>query len=230
MHRGFAMFAAGLLPLAACRQVPPPEALARADVQIAEEPRWRTVAAPEDVDRIDRLGLAWDAALDRAGRAGFARAIAREGTLLEPAAGLPMPAPTPGSYVCRLIRFAPPAPRGAVLTAYRPFFCYVGIDGDALSVVKQTGSQRPSGYLWLDGARPRLVFLGSMADNPGDPLIPYGADRRRDLAGVFERVGDFRFRLVVPWPRSGATLDVYELVPNLSATSRSSARPASPGP
>ena len=218
MHRGFALLAAGLLPLAACRQVPPPEALARADVEITEEPRWRTIAAPEDVDRIDRLASAWDTALDRAGRTGFAGAIAREGALLDPAAGLPMPAPTPGSYVCRLIRFAPPPPRGAALTAYRPFFCYVGVEGDALSVTKQTGSQRPSGYLWLDGSRPRLVFLGSMADNGGDPLIPYGADRRRDLIGIFERVGDFRFRLVVPWTHSGATLDVYELVPNPSSS------------
>lgn len=215
MHRRYALFAAGLLPLSACRQVPPPEMLARADVEVVEEPRWRSVAAPEDADRIARLPAAWAQALGQARRAGFARAIAQEGPLLEPGTTLPLPAPTPGPYLCRLIRFGPPVPRGAVLTAYRPFFCYVGVDGETLSIIKQTGTQRPSGYLWLDAAPSRLVFLGSMAAGAEERLIPYGADRRRDMIGVLERVEDFRFRLVVPWPRSGAVLDVYELVPNV---------------
>src|SRR5688500_12560467 len=143
MYRGFALFAAGLLPLSACRQVPPPEALARADVEVVEEPRWRSIASPEDADRIDRLAAAWQQALGQARRFGFSRAIAREGPLLEPDAALPMPAPTPGPYLCRLIRFGPSAPRSAALTVYRPFFCYVGVDGESLSIIKQTGSERP---------------------------------------------------------------------------------------
>ena len=189
--------------------------LARADVEVVEEPRWRSVSSPEDADRIASLPAAWAQALGQARRAGFARAIAQEGPLLEPGTTLPVPAPTPGPYLCRLIRFGPPTPRGAVLTAYRPFFCYVGVDGETLSIIKQTGTQRPSGYLWLDAEPSRLVFLGSMAAGAEERLIPYGADRRRDMIGVFERVEDFRFRLVVPWPRSGAVLDVYELVPNV---------------
>src|SRR5688500_11833988 len=98
MYRGVALFAAGLLPLAACRQAPPPEALARADVEVVEEPRWRSIASPEDADRIDRLAAAWEQALSQARRAGFTRAIAREGPLLEPAAARARPAPTPGPY------------------------------------------------------------------------------------------------------------------------------------
>jgi hypothetical protein len=217
MYRAYALLVvAGLLPLSACRQAPPPEALARAQVEVVEEPRWRSLASSEDSGRIDRVTAAWQQALDQAGRAGFARAMAREGPLLRPGAALPMPAPTPGPYLCRLIRFAPPVPRGAVITFYRPFFCYVGVDRDALSITKQTGTQRPSGYLWVDRDHSRLIFLGSMAEDLRDPLVPYGADRRRDLAAVFERVGNFRFRLVVPWPRSGAILDVYELVPHVT--------------
>jgi hypothetical protein len=214
-HRLALGTAAALLPLGGCQTAPPPELIARAQVEVSEEPRWRSVAAADDADRVDRAGEAWEQALGAARRAGFGRAMEREGALLSPGAGLPMPAPTPGPYRCRLIRFAPPAPRGAVLTAFRPFFCYVGVDGDALSIIKQTGTQRPSGYLWIDREPTRLIFLGSMGDDPRDPLIPYGADRQRDLAALFERVGDFRFRLVVPWPRSGAILDVYELVPNV---------------
>lgn len=209
------MIAAGLLPLTACQTPVTPEAASRAEVEFVEEPRWRSIAAADDVGRIDGLERAWAQARERARSAGSSRALAREGALLDPEAALPMPAPTPGSYLCRLIRFAPPTPRGAALTSYRPFFCYVGTDGEALSIIKQTGTQRPSGYLWLDRAPSRLVFLGSMAEDPDDPTLPYGADRRRDLVGVFERVGDFRFRLVVPAPRSGAILDVYELVPNV---------------
>ena len=215
MHRGFALIiAAGLLPIAGCQQVPPPEALSRADVEIVQEPLWRSAATPDDVARIDRLGPAWALARSSAARAGFARLMAREGALLEPAAALPRPAPTPGSYLCRLVTFSPPQPRGAVLTSYRPFFCYVGVDGDSLSITKQTGSQRPAGYL-LDDAEPRrMIFLGSMAQGGRDEALAYGSDPERDIAGVFERVGDFRFRLVIPWPRSGATLDIFELVPN----------------
>lgn len=214
MDRGFAFgIAAGLLPIAACHPTPRPEALAAAEVRVIDEPRWRAAASPEDVGRIDRLAAAWEQARTQAGRAGFNRLMAREGALLDPEAALPRPAPTPGSYLCRLVRFAPPVPRGAVLIAYRPFFCHVGVDGDALWITKQTGSQRPAGYL-LDDDPARMIFLGSMALGSRDEAGPYGENAERDMAGVFERVGDFRFRLVIPWPRSGATLEVFELVPN----------------
>lgn len=215
MHRGVALLCAvGLAPIAACQRTPPPEAVAKADVHVVQEPPWRSSASPDDVGRIDRLAAAWEQARTQARQAGFARLMAREGRLLDPQAGLPRPAPTPGSYLCRLLRFGPPAPRGAVLTAYRPFFCYVGTDGDLLSIIKQTGSQRPAGYLFDDASPHRMVFLGSMALGDREEARAYGADPQRDMAGVFERVGNFRFRLIIPWPRSGATLDVFELVPN----------------
>ena len=214
MCRAYAwLVAAGLLPLAACQRTPPAEAAAHADVQLVEEPRWRTAAAAEDVGRIDRLAAAWEQARSQAARAGFSRLMAREGRLLDPHGALPRPAPTPGSYLCRLVRFGPPVPRGAVLTAFRPFFCYVGVDRDALSITKQTGSQRPAGFLWDDGPG-RMIFLGSMALGGREEALAYGEDPGRNMAGVFERVGNFRFRLVIPWPRSGATLEVFELVPN----------------
>jgi hypothetical protein len=33
------------------------------------------------------------------------------------------------------------------------------------------------------------------------------------MAGVFERIGAFRWRLVIPWPQSTSKLDVFELTP-----------------
>ena len=34
-----------------------------------------------------------------------------------------------------------------------------------------------------------------------------------DMAGVLERIGPFKWRLVIPWPQSTSKLDVFELTP-----------------
>ena len=49
----------------------------------------------------------------------------------------------------------------------------------------------------------------------GDEQAPlaYGEDPKRDMAGVFERIAPFRWRLVIPWPQSTSKLDVFELTP-----------------
>ena len=97
--------------------------------------------------------------------------------------------------------------------SFKPFFCYVEVEDDLLTVVKQTGTERPAGRLWEDDVPTRLVFLGSLALGEREQPKAYGADAKRDLAGVFERIGPMRFRLMMPWPKSGAKLDVYELTP-----------------
>ena len=33
------------------------------------------------------------------------------------------------------------------------------------------------------------------------------------MAGVFERIGAFRWRLVIPWPQSDSKLELFELTP-----------------
>ena len=33
------------------------------------------------------------------------------------------------------------------------------------------------------------------------------------MVGVLERIGAFRWRLVIPWPQNDAKLDVFELTP-----------------
>ena len=59
----------------------------------------------------------------------------------------------------------------------------------------------------------RQVFLGTMA--LGDELgaLQYGLDETRDVAGYVERIGDKRWRLVMPQPHYESQLDVMELVP-----------------
>jgi hypothetical protein len=180
----------------------------RVVVSADETPEWQGVANDQDVERIAALEAAWREALAAAGKQAEG-----EGELLDPAGALARPAPSPGSYMCRLIRFGSTKPRDPEYQAFKPFFCHVGVNGDQLSITKQTGSERPAGYLWDDANKRRMIFLGSLALGNEDTPRSYGEDPARDMAGVFERVGAFRYRLVVPRPRGTAKLDVIELVP-----------------
>ena len=174
---------------------------------------WMNVASTEDADRIQRLPGAWTTALDEARKAGFAAAIRSEGNLLKPAAGLARPAPTPGSYNCRLVRLGRYTSKTKAFEKFKPFFCYVEVEGDLLTIVKQTGSERPAGRLWEDDNLSRLIFLGSIALGNEEQPLAYGENSRRDMAGVLERIGPFKWRLVIPWPRAQSKLDVFELTP-----------------
>jgi hypothetical protein len=173
---------------------------------------WKAVATAADEDRLARLGLAWQEALDEADKTNAAD-VRREGKLLLPRSGLARPAPTPGSYNCRLIKLGKATPKGKPFETFKPFFCYVQIEGDQLTIVKQTGSQRPAGRLWDDDDSKRMIFLGSLALGDEDQPLAYGDDPKRDMAGVFERIAPFRWRLVIPWPQSTSKLDVFELTP-----------------
>jgi hypothetical protein len=58
-----------------------------------------------------------------------------------------------------------------------------------------------------------MVFLGSLALGDEEAPLAYGDDPKRNMAGVFERIGAFRWRLVIPWPQSTSKLQVFELTP-----------------
>ena len=173
---------------------------------------WKQVATTADEDRISRLGLAWQEALAEANRVA-PREVRSEGVLLRPRSALPRPAPTPGSYNCRLIKLGRATAKARAYESFKPFFCYVEVEDDLLTIVKQTGSQRPAGRLWEDDDPNRLVFLGSLALGEEDTPRAYGDDPKRDMAGLLERIEPFRWRLVIPWPQSTSKLDVFELTP-----------------
>lgn len=170
------------------------------------------IATAEDESRLGRLGLAWQSALADA-RRRHGGEIGKEGALLEPRAALPRPAPTPGSYNCRLIKLGRTTARGLAFERFKPFFCYVEVEDELLTIVKQTGTERPAGRLWEDDQTDRLIFLGSLALGDERQPLAYGDDPKRDMAGVLERIGPFRWRLVIPWPRGTSKLDVFELTP-----------------
>ncbi|MBA3525686.1 MAG: DUF4893 domain-containing protein [Pseudomonadota bacterium] len=189
----------------------------RAAATVTAEPQpvsetWGRIATAADQTRINRVGLAWHQSLAEA-RPRHRRDIAAEGELLTPRAALPLPAPTPGSYNCRTIRIGK-TPKTPVFEKFKPFFCYVQIGDDGrLAITKQTGSQRPAGRLWEDDDSTRMIFLGSLALGDEQEPVAYGDDPGRNVAGVFERIAPFRWRLVIPWPQNGAKIEVFELTP-----------------
>jgi hypothetical protein len=87
------------------------------------------------------------------------------------------------------------------------------VNGDQLSITKSGGSRRPGGYLFETDKSGRFIFLGSEALGTEEAPLAYGENPARNMAGLFERYGDFRYRLVVPWPREESKLDVFELIP-----------------
>ncbi len=205
----------GFALLAGCETQPKPAPGAGPVVQVEpplKSDAWRKLATAADEERLSRLDSAWQQALTEAGR-NFAGEIRKEGVLLKPQSALPRPAPTPGSYNCRLIKLGQAAPKSRAFESFKPFFCYVEVEGDLLTIVKQTGSQRPAGRLWEDDSPERLVFLGSLALSGDDQPLAYGDDPKRNMAGILERIGPFRWRLVIPWPQSSSKLDVFELTP-----------------
>lgn len=174
---------------------------------------WQRVASTADLNRIRRVATAWSSGLAEARAGGFRDEIRAEGKLLNPDLTLARPAPTPGSYSCRVDRLGRVGGKGPAFQKFKPFFCYVEVEGPLFTIVKQTGSQRPAGRLWEDDNPNRLIFLGTLALGSEEEARAYGDDPRRDMAGVFERIGPFVWRLVIPYPQNGARLDVFELTP-----------------
>ena len=207
---------AALIALAAGCTVPKPAEPLRPVVAIdppTKADAWLRIASAADEQRLANVTGAWAAGLADARKAGFDNAIKQEAELLRTNAALPRPVPTPGSYNCRMVRLGSAERGKPAFEKFKPFFCYVETEGNLLTIVKQTGSQRPAGRLWEDDDPSRMIFLGSLALGDEEQPLAYGDNPKRDMAGIFERIGPFRWRLVIPWPQSGGKLDAFELTP-----------------
>ncbi|MHA6718064.1 DUF4893 domain-containing protein [Sphingomonas sp. RS6] len=208
---------AGLI-LAACTTsaasgVAEPPAVAEAVPPAPPPPLWRQRIADDDVPRLDALASAWRELY------GALRASTRrtQGALLDPETRQPHPALPPGSYRCRTYHLRPASRGPATVQATAPAFCYISAapdDNEAedapLGLAKQTGSDIVAGYVFPDGRR--SVFLGARQRRPGDNSVGYGETPDRDVVGVVERFGPFRWRLAVHGTRDGS-IDVVELTP-----------------
>ena len=187
---------------------PCPEARAPTD--------WRMLATEDDRRRVREWRDGWTEALEQARGAGHEADIAREGALLDPDAALGDPMPPPGDYDCRTIKIGSPPPGLLYYVAYPAFHCRIAVSGQRIAFTKLTGSQRPMGRLFADNDR-RLIFLGTMQLGDERRAFQYGTDQDRDLAGLVERIGDNRWRLVLPYPHFESLLDVVELTPRAAA-------------
>jgi hypothetical protein len=213
LARGAALLALAMLAGCATKPKVPPGVTPAVEVgPPLKSEAWKSVATDADEDRLARVGLAWPEALAVAKKSTPA-VVAKEDKLLLPRAALPMPAPTPGSYNCRMIALGKVTPKDKPYESFKPFFCYVQVEDDQLTIVKQTGSQRPAGRLWADDDATRMIFLGSLALRDEEAPLAYGDDPKRNMAGVLERIAPFKWRLVIPWPQSGSKLNVFELTP-----------------
>lgn len=202
--------------LAACAHAAPEPV---ATIQRAAAPRsWRAAATPFDRGRLRDWRAAWTKGLLLAREAGHGAAIDREGSLLMPDAALPGAALPDGAYRCRVIKLGGQSAGMLHFVAYPAFECRVNGENGLGHFVKLTGSQRPSGHIFPDSDT-RSVFLGTLILGDEQMAMKYGQDRDRDLAGVVERVGPRRWRLVLPFPRFESIVDVVELVPSSAAAS-----------
>lgn len=172
---------------------------------------WRALATPEDRLRLRNWRSAFTEALRAARAAGHAVDIRREGALLMPDAALAGPALPPGDYRCRVIKLGG---QGDLLdyVSYPAFTCRVEAEDGVASFRKLSGSQRQVGTI-LAGDAQRQIFLGTLVLGDERRALHYGMDAERNLVGAIERVGEERWRLILPYPRFESIMDVIELVP-----------------
>lgn len=173
---------------------------------------WRKVATSDDRARLKGWRDAWLAALDKARAAGNASAIAKQGALFDVDRSLARARPPAGDYRCRMFKLGGKGPSAPDFVAYSTFACRIDDEGEVAGFYKIGGSQRSVGLVFDDRSG-RGVFLGTMMLGDETRPMDYGRDASRDMAGYVERVGDKRWRIVLPWPRFESLLDVIELVP-----------------
>ena len=178
----------------------------------AAVPEWRTIATEDDRRRLRLWRTAFTEALRKARAAGHGATIAREGALLQPDAALPWQAPPRGEFQCRVIKIGAKSAGLLDYIAYPTFNCRIRDENGMTSFAKLSGSQRPIGHL-LPTMGERMIFLGTLQLGDENRALRYSDDRERDVAGILERIGERRWRLLLPYPRFESTMDVLELIP-----------------
>jgi len=174
---------------------------------------WRGVITAADRDRYQRRDAAWTLALQQAGRQRGSGDLNSLGDLIDPRAGRADVAPPPGNYRCRTVKLGSQGGEdGLGDVIYGWFACRIEQTSRGLKFTKLTGSQRPSGLLFPENDR-HMLLLGSMALAQEPAANSYGRNPDRDMVAVLERIGEARWRLVLPWPQYESNLDLIELVP-----------------
>jgi hypothetical protein len=176
-------------------------------------PNWRLMATEADRRRLRDWRDAWVEALAQARSEGHGAAIAAEGALLDPDVIVEDATLPPGDYLCRTLKLGSREP-GLVpsFSAEAAAPCRVGAIDTRMTFARLGGGQRPIGRLYPDNEL-RLIFLGTLQLTDEARAYQYGIDRDRDMIGLVQRIGERRWRLVLPRPAHESLLDVIELTP-----------------
>lgn len=175
---------------------------------------WRQVAKAADASLLGRLDQAWRLARAEAEDGGFSRQVEALGPLADPnAAQTGRIQPGSGTYRCRTIKMGRRVEgQGLAYVEYPWFACSVELTpGGDLVLTKTTGSQRTRGLIYPDTDR-RAVYVGAQAWGAEKTFPAYGDKAERDQVGVIERIGQNRWRLVLPWPKQEAKLELLEII------------------
>ncbi len=207
---GLALVIGGSLMLAACGGRDATSAPATAS-SVPEVLNWRSVATKADRLRLRNWREAWATGLDRA-RQNDAEKLAAEGALFDADRSLPAAVPPPGKYRCRVFKLGAQGTAMAEFTAAPDTDCSVDQHGGVSRFYKNNGPQRAVGTIF-DSNNGRAIFLGTLQLGDEGRAMDYGRDAGRDLAGYVDRIGDRRWRIVLPYPRFESVVDVIELVP-----------------
>lgn len=169
---------------------------------------WRAMATEHDRQRLRAWRDAWMQGLAAARAGDGAATVAADPALFDPDRSVPDPLPPVGEYRCRAFKLG--AARGVTV---RPWGrCRVEAEGPLLRVSRIDGPQRPTGLIFSDTAA-RAILLGTMVLSDEKRSLRYGRDQARDLAGMVQRIGPARWRIVLPFPAYESVIDVVELVP-----------------
>jgi hypothetical protein len=173
---------------------------------------WRDVATPRDRERLRDWRRTFVDALAAARKSGHVADIAKEGQLLDPDAALAGQGLPNGMYRCRVFKIGAKTEGMLDYVAYPAFSCRVRVERDLQRLEKLTGSQRYVGLIFPNDAM-RQIFLGTLVLGDETRAMQYGEDPDRNVAGYVERIGDKRWRLLMPKPQFESQIDVMELVP-----------------
>ncbi|MES2987083.1 MAG: DUF4893 domain-containing protein [Pseudomonadota bacterium] len=172
---------------------------------------WRGIATDADRDRYRDWRKAWTEALPEA-QAENGAALAADATLFDPDRALSGAAIPAGKYRCRTFKLGASGTAMRAFTTYPTFDCEISENGEIDSLHKLNGVQRPVGLLFPE-TDARMIFLGTLILGDETSPLRYGLDARRDMVGYVERIGEARWRLVLPRPHFESKLDIIELVP-----------------
>jgi hypothetical protein len=173
---------------------------------------YKQVISPDDRVRLRDWRKTFEDALAAARKSGHSAQITREGALLDPDAALSGPTIPDGMYRCRVIKLGSKVAGSPDFLSTGTSTCRIRAERQLRRLGKLGGAQRYVGLVF-PGDAIRNVFLGTLVLEDERRALQYGQDEQRDVAGYVERIGENRWRLIMPQPHFESRLDVMELVP-----------------